>query len=156
MGFLLLAWAGNSIQLVPDGTLILHGIIIILMVVVLNKTLFKPINRILEERERRTGGLLSEAAQTAVTIDESLRRYEQTLRAARAEGYQMLERQRTEAMRDREREIATARQVLTDQTAVEKERIKAQADVARSTLENEAKKTALKITSHILGRPATS
>jgi F0F1-type ATP synthase membrane subunit b/b' len=44
------AFAENSIQLVPDGTLFLHIIIILLMVFVLNATLFKPINRILEER----------------------------------------------------------------------------------------------------------
>jgi F-type H+-transporting ATPase subunit b len=156
MGFLLLAWAGNSIQLVPDGTLILHGIIIILMVVVLNQTLFKPINRILEERDRRTSGLLSEAEQTAARVDESLRHYEQTLRAARTEGYQMLERQRTEAMKERERQIASARELLSTQTSIEKDRIKSQTEVARTTLSNEAEKTALKITAHILGRPATS
>ena len=79
MGFTLLGLAGNSIQLVPDGTLILHGAIIIIMVIVLNRTLFRPINRILEERDRRTSGLRSEAEQTLVNIEQSLRQYEQTL-----------------------------------------------------------------------------
>ena len=56
-----LAFAENSIQLVPDGTLILHIVIILVMVFVLNATLFKPINRILEEREKRTRGRSGEA-----------------------------------------------------------------------------------------------
>ena len=49
-----LGLAENSIQLVPDGTLILHVLIILVMVYVLNATLFKPINQILAARERRT------------------------------------------------------------------------------------------------------
>jgi len=43
-----LGFAENSIQLVPDGTLLLHILIILVMVYVLNATLFKPINRILQ------------------------------------------------------------------------------------------------------------
>ena len=153
MGFILLGIGGNSIQLVPDGTLILHAAIIIIMVVVLNRTLFRPINRILEGRARRTRGLLSEAEQTLVRIDQSLRKYEQTLRGARAEGYQLLERQRAEAIRERERQIASARELLSKQTSTEKQQIRSQAEVARTTLSKEARRIALKISSQILGRP---
>ncbi len=156
MSFLLLGLSGNSIQLVPDGTLILHGLIIIIMVIVLNRTLFRPINRILEERDRRTRGLLSEAEETLLRIDQSLRQYEQTLRGARAEGYQLLERQRTEAIRERERQIASARELLSKQTSKEKQEIRSQAEVARTTLSKEAKRIALRISSQILGRPVTS
>jgi len=153
MGFILLGLAGNSIQLVPDGTLILHGVIIIVMVMLLNRTLFKPINRILEERDRRTSGILSDAAQTLVSIDQSLRQYEQALRGARAEGYQLMERQRAEAIRERERQIASARELLSKQTSTEKEEIRSQAEVARATLTKESRRMALRITSQILGRP---
>ena len=153
MGFVLLGLSGNSIQLVPDGTLILHGAIIIIMVAVLNWTLFRPINGILEERDRRTSGLLSEAEQTLARIDQSLRQYEQTLRGARAEGYQLLERQRAEAIRERERQIASARELLSKQTSSEKQQIRSQAEVARATLSKEATRIALKISSQILGRP---
>jgi F-type H+-transporting ATPase subunit b len=153
MGPILLGFAGNSIQLVPDGTLILHGLIIIMMVVVLNRTLFRPISRILEERDRRTRGLLSEAEQTVRRIDQSLRQYEQSLRGARAEGYQLLERQRAEAIRERERQIVSARELLSKQTSIEKQQIKSEAEVARTTLSKEASKIALRISSQILGRP---
>jgi F-type H+-transporting ATPase subunit b len=155
MGFILLGFAGNSIQLVPDGTLILHGLIIVLMVIVLNRTLFRPINRILDERDRRTRGLRSEAEETVMRVDQSLRQYEQTLRATRAEGYQLMERQRAEAIRERERQIAAARELLGKQTSTEKQQIRSQAEVARTTLSNEAKRTALRISSQILGRPVT-
>lgn len=152
----MLGLAGNSIQLVPDGTLLLHGLIIIIMVVVLNRTLFRPINRILEERDRRTRGLLGEAEQTVARIDQSLRQYEQTLRGARAEGYQLLERQRAEAIRERERQIAAARESLSKQTASEKQLIRSQAELARTTLSKDARESASRISSQILGRPVNS
>jgi F-type H+-transporting ATPase subunit b len=153
MGLILFGLAGNSIQLVPDGTLILHGLIILLMVVVLNRTLFRPINAILEERDRRTRGLLKEAGQTLESVDQSLRQYEQTLRGARSEGYQLLERQRAEVLRERERQIAAARDLLSKQTSAEKQEIKSQTEVARATLSQQARLTASRISSQILGRP---
>ena len=155
MTFILLGLAGNSIQLVPDGTLILHGLIIVVMMVVLNRTLFKPINRILEERDRRTKGLLSEAEQTVARIEESLRQYEQTLRGARTEGYQLLEGQRAEAIRERERQVASARELLSKQTTTEKQNIRSQAEIARTTLSKEARRIAATISSQILGRPVS-
>ncbi|CAN5884675.1 hypothetical protein BH18ACI4_BH18ACI4_07160 [soil metagenome] len=152
MGFIVLSLAGNSIQLVPDGTLIVHGALIILMVVVLNRTLFRPINRILEDRDRRTRGLLSEADEMLERIDQRFEQYEQALRGARAERYQLLERQRSEAIRERERQIASARELLSQQTSAGKEEIRSQAEVARTTLSNEAREIAKRISSQILGR----
>ncbi len=103
MGFIMLGLAGNSIQLVPDGTLHFawiddhrHGC-------GSEPDAVQAYQPDPEERDRRTSGLLSEAEQTVARIDQSLQQYEQTLRAARAEGYQLLERQRAEAIRERER-----------------------------------------------------
>ena len=48
--------AEASIQLVPDGTLLLHLLMVAVMVFILNRTLLKPINRILAERERQVEG----------------------------------------------------------------------------------------------------
>ena len=44
--------AEASIQLVPDATLLLHLVLVVVMVFVLNRTLLKPINDILSEREK--------------------------------------------------------------------------------------------------------
>jgi F0F1-type ATP synthase membrane subunit b/b' len=74
------------------------------------------------------------------------------LRGARGEGYQLLERQRAEAIRERDRQIASARDLLGKQTATEKEQIRSQAEVARTTLTKEVRRMALRISSQILGR----
>ena len=56
-----LALAESSIQLFPDGTIFVHIAIILVMIWILNRTLYKPINRILETREKSKGGHASEA-----------------------------------------------------------------------------------------------
>jgi F-type H+-transporting ATPase subunit b len=153
MGLILLGFIATSIQLVPDGTLLLHLIIIVLMVWVLNRTLFKPINQILEERERRGEGLMSEAAKLAVSVEESLRSYEQTLRGARAEGYSRLEQERAEAIRSRESQLGAAKVEVNELIATEKQQIAKQVEQARGTLAQEARKLAIEISTRILGRP---
>ena len=147
----ILAFA-ESIQLVPDGTIVLHIAIIITMVFVLNRLLFKPINKILEERESRTRGRSGEARETIRRVDESLANYENSLRKARAEGYRLLEQKQVEAFGERQQKVSLVRQEVERQIEEEKGVIRAQADEARATLEGEAARIAAGISSQILGR----
>ena len=107
-----LAFAENSIQLVPDGTLFLHIAIILMMVFVLNATLFKPINRILEERERRTRGRSGEAHDILQRVEEKVTQYERTLREARSEGYRLMEQERAVAMSERQAKLSAVREEI--------------------------------------------
>src|SRR6266536_33528 len=155
MGGVLFALAESSIQLVPDGTLVLHGLIILVMVAVLNLTLFKPINRILAERDRETRGRLEEARLTLEEIDKKLKDYESALRAAQAEGYQILEKQRAEALRQREARLLSVKAEIANFLAAQKKGIAQQADDVRSMLSSETRRLALEISARILGRPVT-
>jgi F-type H+-transporting ATPase subunit b len=148
---IILAFA-ESIQLVPDGTIVLHIAIIITMVFVLNKILFKPINTVLEERERRTRGRSGEARETIRRVEENLASYENSLRKARAEGYKLLEQKQAEAFGERQQKINLVRQEVEQQIEEERGVIRAQADQARTTLEGEAARIASGISSQILGR----
>jgi F-type H+-transporting ATPase subunit b len=147
------AFAENSIQLVPDGTLFLHIAIILLMVFVLNATLFKPINRILEERERRTRGRSGEAQDILRRVDEKVTQYERTLRETRAEGYRLMEQERSTAMTERQARLSAVREEISSSIAEQKEAIHEQVGAARGTLEQEARRLAAEIGSQILQRP---
>ncbi len=147
-----LGFAENSIQLVPDGTLLLHVLIILVMVYVLNATLFKPINRILEAREKRTRGRLTEAEEILSNVSQKLAEYERALRGARTEAYALAERERARAMEDRQRDLDKMRAQLAASTAAEKEAIRSQADAARITLEADARRIAVEIGSRVLSR----
>src|ERR1051326_7895993 len=147
-----LGLAENSIQLVPDGTLILHVIIILFMVFVLNATLYKPINRILEAREKRTRGRMSEAQEIMTDVSQKLTNYERQLRQARANAYAMSEQERTAAMQERQQKLNEMRQQLSESIAKEKQMIAQQAEGARSSLETESHRIASEISPRVLGR----
>ena len=147
-----LGFAENSIQLVPDGTLILHVIIILVMVYVLNATLFKPINQILESREKRTRGRMSEAQETMKSVNEMLAEYERSLRQARAEAYAHAEAERAEAMKERQQKVNELRQQLSQSIAQEKAAIEKQANQARASLDVEAREIAREIGRRVLNR----
>lgn len=144
----------ESIQLVPDGTLFLHIAIILFMIFVLNRTLFRPVNRVIEERERRTIGRSGEAREVLQRVEESLSRYERSLREARAESYRLLEQQQGEATDDRQQKIGLVKREVGDLIESQKSEIQAQADNARATLEGEARQVAASISAQILGRSA--
>jgi len=147
-----LGLAENSIQLVPDGTLILHVIIILVMVYVLNATLFKPINQILESREKRTRGRLSEAQEVMKSVSEKITEHERSLRQARSEAFSLAETRRAEAINERQQKVSEVRQQLAQSTAKEKEAIERQAAAARTSLEVESRQIAREIGSRILNR----
>ena len=151
-----LGFAENSIQLVPDGTLILHVIIILVMVWILNKTLYKPINRILEAREKRTRGRMSEAQEILTDVSEKVSNYERQLRQTRAEGYALAEQERTAAMQERQRKLNDMRQQLSESIAQEKQTIQSQVEEARVTLESESRRIAQEIGERVLNRPVGS
>jgi F-type H+-transporting ATPase subunit b len=147
------AFAENSIQLVPDGTLFLHIIIILVMVFVLNATLFKPINRILEEREKRTRGRSGEAHDILRRVEEKMAQYERTLREARGEGYRQMEQERASAVSERQARLSAVRDEVNRSIGEQKETIRAQVEEARATLDQEARRLAAEIGSQILHRP---
>jgi F-type H+-transporting ATPase subunit b len=147
---MIFALAENSIQLVPDGTLIFHLIVIVAMVVILNATLLKPINRILEERDRRTKGRLSEANKTLLTVEEKLRSYESQLREARAAGYAAMEQERATLSKERERRLGEVKGDVATLVAREKERIKVEGGEVRKALSITAQERAREISEQIL------
>jgi F-type H+-transporting ATPase subunit b len=150
-----LGFAESSIQLVPDGTLLFHLALIIAMVALLNATLLKPINRILEERDRLTKGRLSEAQRTLLTVSEKLSEYERRLREARAEGYALMERERGVISEERQRKLAEVKSEINRLLSTEKEKLKTEGAEVRSKLAVEARSIAVEIGSQILRRPIT-
>ena len=142
----------ESIQLIPDGTILIHIVIIISMVFVLNRLLFKPVLRTLSDREARTHGRTDEARETIRKVGENLSRYENSLRQARAEGYSLLEQQQAAANGERQRKVSEVRREVEAQLGEEKNEIQSQAERARATLLGEAERVATEIKTQVLRR----
>ena len=149
----ILGFVEGSIQLVPDGTLLFHLVLIVVMVALLNATLLKPINRILEERERLTKGRFNEAQGAFLTINEKLSDYESRLRAARNEGYALMEQERAAISEDGQRKLTAVKSELATLLSAEKEKLKVEGERVRAELTVDAQGIALEIGRRILGRP---
>jgi F0F1-type ATP synthase membrane subunit b/b' len=146
--------AEASIQLVPDGTLLLHLLFVVVMVVVLNRTLLKPINHILSEREKQITGRLREAEAMAAESQEKLKQYNDTLREARAAGYRLLEKERADGLKEKEQKLRQSREELSKQVATQVHQIRQQEQAVKRELEGQAATIGDLISSQILRRPA--
>jgi F-type H+-transporting ATPase subunit b len=146
----LFVFAAETITLVPDGTIFLHIAIILLMIWILNRTLFRPINRVLEERERKGGSRTGEAQNILRQVESKVSQYEKTMRETRSEGYHLMEAQRAEALAARQEQVNTVKEEVSTLIAQEKGDLQKQADSARATLGTDAQKIAENITATIL------
>ena len=146
--------AEASIQLVPDATLLLHLILVVVMVFVLNRTLLRPINEILSEREKQITGRLREAEAMAAESQEKLKKYNDTLREARTAGYKLLEKERAESLKVKEQKLRQSRDELSKEVAAQIEQIRRQEESVKGELESQAATIGNLISSQILRRPA--
>lgn len=145
--------AEASIQLVPDGTLLLHLLMVGVMVFVLNRTLLKPINKILADRERQVEGSIKEAQLLSAESEEKLRQYNATLREARNEGYKLLEKERTAALKEKDEKVRIYRAEMSKTVAAQVEKTRQQEQNVRQELESQAATIGDLISSQILRRP---
>ena len=146
--------AEASIQLVPDGTLLLHLLMVGVMVFVLNRTLLKPINKILVERERQVEGSIREAELLSAESEEKLRQYNAALREARSEGYRLLEKEKAAALKEKDEQVRLYRDEMSKTVAAQVEKTRQQEENVRAELETQAAAIGDLISSQILRRPA--
>jgi F-type H+-transporting ATPase subunit b len=145
--------AETSIQLVPDGTLLLHLFVVGIMVIVLNRTLLKPINQILAQREKQVAGRLKEAETMAAETQDKVRQYNDVLRDARAEGYRLLEKERAEVLKEKDEKLRVYREQMSREVAAQLETTRKQEEAVKGELESQATVIGNLISSQILRRP---
>jgi F-type H+-transporting ATPase subunit b len=141
----------EAIQLMPDGTLLLHIAIILLMIYVLNRTLFKPVNKILAEREEMARTGKGTAAEIMQKVEAGMSNYEQTLQQARTDGYHFIEQARAEASQQRQSAIESVREELARLVDENRARLNQQTAMARAVLEADARRIAAQLKNQILG-----
>ena len=133
--FLLAIFAEGSIQLVPDGSIFIHIFLVLVMIGVLNRTLFAPIFKVLSEREQRGKGNLAQAIEIETRIEQGNREYRETLRSARTAGYKAMQEKRALDLQARERELEAVRKEVESLVMSEREAIDRQAATAREQVD---------------------
>ena len=141
---------GNIIS--PNGSLVFILVLFLLFVFVMNRLLFRPIGRVLDERQTLTEGATNEARAAVRRYQAKLADYESSIRQARAESYKRLEQDRAAALEERRHVIEAAKQETRDKIEGAKSEIERQSEAARAALESESKQIAETISRTVLGR----
>jgi len=142
--------AFQEVRLIPDGTLVIHIALILLMIWILNRTFFRPINRILAAREKNKGGHSSEAREILKNIGEKQSQYDAAMLEARSEGYELIERERAQAVASRQEKLGAVKEEVAEFVARENQELDRQKSAARATIAAEAEKMAERISASIL------
>ena len=144
--------AGGENIIQPDLSLVLVIVLFLIFVFVLNKILFKPISKVLDERHNLTVGAADEARAAARSYQLRLADYEARIREARAKAYRLAELERAAALERRQRLIQEVKQQVAHQIEEAKSNIQRQVSEARRVLETESHQIAERISRTLLGR----
>ena len=145
----LLAFA-ESIQLFPDGTIFIHVAMILVMIWILNRTLYRPINRIIESREKNKGGHSTEAAGILKNVEEKENRYTSEMLDTRSKGYELIEKEQKKAADARDKEVGEVKADVAAKFDEGKAELEKQAADAHATIGADAEKMADRIAASIL------
>jgi F-type H+-transporting ATPase subunit b len=136
----------------PDGSLVFVLFLFLILVFILNRILFRPVGRVLDERQTLTEGATNEARAARRTYDARLAEYEANIRQARAESYKRSEQERAAAVEERRHLIDEAKLHAHEQIEQAKREIEQQVVHARAALESESRQIAERISRTVLGR----
>jgi F-type H+-transporting ATPase subunit b len=135
-----------------NATLPLMAIQIVLLTVVLTFVFYKPVAKVLDEREAYINGNLTQASDKLIKADELYKQYDEQLKAARVNSQSVIAQSEKEAKDVVALEISQARAdaaKLIDQTNKE---LEAQKSLALEKLETQVDELSQLIKEKLLGK----
>jgi len=145
----LLAFA-ETIQLFPDGTLFIHVGLILIMIWILNRTLYRPINKVIEAREKNKGGHSSEAVGLLKEVSDKESRYTREMLDTRSAGYELIEKEQKAAAEARDKQLADVKAEVAEKFETGKADLEKEKADAHASMRTDAEKIADSIAASIL------
>lgn len=129
------------------------SLIVLLFYFIMRSLFFRPLLKVMAERDARTQGAqkAAEAAQTAAA--EKIKQYEEALKAARAKVYAEQEVERKKLLDERAATLKDARTIATREVNSAKERVAGEFAAAKKELEATTSQLAGEIATRILQAP---
>jgi len=136
-----------------DATVLVTFILVWILVIILTRVFFKPIRKVMDERETRLRGDMNAAQASMDEAARQLREVEAGLKAARLEAEETRDHFELDALKEKSRLIAEAG--ASAKAEIDNARADFEAEIARlkEELRAEAAPLAAKIEEKILGRP---
>ncbi len=129
--------------------------IVLVVAFVLDRGLFRPVGRVMREREAAIRSAQEMAQASAERARQAATEFEQRTKAAQAEVYREMDENRRLANEKRAAVMARTRQEVDAQVADASARLEGQASEARAQLEKEADALGEAIVERVLGRKAS-
>ncbi len=141
--------------MIPDLSVVWVIVFVLLLSVILDRLLLRPVTRIMSERETaiRTARELAESSRAKAQA--AAEDFDAKTRAARAEVYRQMEETRRAALTRRAELVTETRSEVERAMTEAGARLRAQADTARRQLDRDADTMASTIVERVLGRKAS-
>ncbi len=141
--------------MLPDLSVLWVIFFVLLLTVLLDRLLFKPILRVMAEREGAIRSARDLAERSASEARAAAAEFEQRTAAARADIYRQMDEMRRTATAERTETLARTRAEAEAQIAEASSRLAAEADAARRALTADAEALGAAAAERILGRKAS-
>jgi len=144
--------AGGSLEIFPDERIFYLIVLFVLLIFPVNKLLFHPIFRVLDERDARIEGARKRADQVGAEAEATLDRYRSAVRSAREEAEGDRKQVLEEARREQAELTGSVRSEAEAQINRAREEVAGALDDARSQLREQAQALAREAATRVLGR----
>ena len=141
--------------MIPDLSVFAVIVLVLMLSVVLDRVLLRPVTRVMQERETAIRSARELAETSRARAQAAADELDAKTRAARAEVYRQMEEKRRAALERRATLVSETRREIERVAREATERIKQQAQAARARLEREADALAATIVERVLGRKAS-
>ena len=141
--------------MLPDLSVVWVIVFVLVLSVVLDRLLLRPVTRIMKAREDAIGSARELAETSRARAQAAMDEFDAKTRAARAEVYRQMEENRRAALATRADLVAATRREVERSMGEAAERLGTQAAAARAQLERDADVLAGSIVERVLGRKAS-
>lgn len=148
------AFAEGAITVIPDASVIVQIGNFILLVILLNVVLYKPIRGILAERKEKIEGLENVIKSSQTQVEEKEDEFNSAIREARSKGVEIKDTLVDDASQEEKKIIGEINAKAQADLAEVREKIAKDVEGVRKALEKEIDAFASAIFEKILGRAA--
>ena len=141
--------------MIPDLSVLWVIAFVLLLSVLLDRLLLRPLTRVMRERESAIRSARDLAESSRAKAQNASDEFDAKTRAARGDVYQQMDEKRRAALERRAAVVADTRREIELAMQGAKERVRAQVDAARAQIGRDADHLAATIVERVLGRKAS-
>ena len=128
---------------------------VLVLAVILDRLLFKPLTRVIDERQSRVKSALELAREAADRATAATAQFDERTRAAQAEVYRHMDETRRVALEGRHELLERTRAEIDATVSAGRARLAEQAEAAREQLDRQADELADAVVRRVLDRRAS-